>query len=195
MGSVATLFPMTRSVEPGEFVTGWNGSTLVSTTADSFATENLDIEGGELVRHESQERQGPISVGVAATYNVPQAPGESSPTEGEKPEEALSKEPAPEAKDDPLAEDKPQGRIVVLGTSLLARNNFLGRVGNLDLLLNSLNWLSSDEDLISIRPKEPESTPIDLSASQMRRIFLGTVIGLPLIIVVAGVRVWWLRRA
>ena len=35
-----------------------------------------------------------------------------------------------------------------------------------------LNWLSSDEDLISIRPKDPENTPLDLSEAQMRRIFL-----------------------
>ena len=29
-------------------------------------------------------------------------------------------------------------------------------VANRDLVLNMMNWLTSDEDLISIRPKEPE---------------------------------------
>jgi hypothetical protein len=28
----------------------------------------------------------------------------------------------------------------------------------------------------------------------MQRILLGTVFGLPLLIIVAGVRVWWMRR-
>jgi hypothetical protein len=29
----------------------------------------------------------------------------------------------------------------------------------------------------------------------MQRILLGTVFGLPLVIIVAGIRVWWMRRA
>src|SRR5579862_8176568 len=50
------------------------------------------------------------------------------------------------------------GRFVVFGSSLWATNNFLGsrQIANRDLALNTFNWLTSDEDLISIRPKEPE---------------------------------------
>ena len=57
-----------------------------------------------------------------------------------------------------------------------------------------LNWLSSDEDLISIRPRDPENTPLNISQSQMMRLFWINVIGLPLVIVLFGVRVWWTRR-
>jgi len=67
--------------------------------------------------------------------------------------------------------------------------------GNVDLFLNTLNWLSSDEELISIRPKAADNTPLDASAAEMQRILLGTVFGLPLLIIVAGIRVWWMRRA
>ena len=87
-----------------------------------------------------------------------------------------------------------QGRVVVVGTSMFARNNFLGRGSNLDLFLNILSWLSSDEDLISIRPKDPEDTPLDLSSSDMSRVFFLTVIGFPLVIIVAGINAWWRRR-
>ena len=86
------------------------------------------------------------------------------------------------------------GRVVVIGTARFARNYFIGRGGNLDVFLNMLNWLSSDEDLISIRPKDPETTPMDITESQMRNIFLTLLVGLPLAIVFAGVRMWWLRR-
>ena len=41
-------------------------------------------------------------------------------------------------------------------------NNILQFNGNRDLVLNMLNWLSSDEDLISIRPKEPEDRRLSL---------------------------------
>jgi len=48
-----------------------------------------------------------------------------------------------------------KGQFVVVGTSSWAANGFLKFAGNRDLFLNMLNWLSSDSDLISIRPKEP----------------------------------------
>jgi ABC-type uncharacterized transport system involved in gliding motility auxiliary subunit len=194
MGGVATFFPMTRSVEPGESVAHWSVSKLFSTTPNSFATEELEVNDGELVRHEDKERQGPISVGVAATFAVPES--ETNPPAAA---DAETKDESGETKaqdeSNPLEDEEKQGRVVVLGTSRLARNSFIGLGGNADLFLNTLNWLSSDEDLISIRPKQPDNTPLDVSAAEMRRILLGTVFGLPLLIIVAGIRVWWMRRA
>ena len=185
MGNVATLFPMTRSVVSGTAQNGWTVSTLFSTTANSFATTELEVEDGELRRDASLETPGPIPVGVAATYDVPAS--DSMETGGEDAtEEEIS------ADTDPAEEM--QGRIVVTGTSHFARNNFIGRGGNIDLLLNMLNWLSSDEDLISIRPKDPENTPINLSQTGMSGLFWGTVVCLPLFILLSGVRVWWIRR-
>jgi ABC-type uncharacterized transport system involved in gliding motility auxiliary subunit len=87
-----------------------------------------------------------------------------------------------------------QGRFIVFGNSGFAVNSFLNFNGNHDLLLNSMNWLSSDEDLISIRPKENEDRRITLSRSQMAWIRIVSQFGLPLAIVVAGFFVWWKRR-
>jgi ABC-type uncharacterized transport system involved in gliding motility auxiliary subunit len=89
---------------------------------------------------------------------------------------------------------KKEGRFVVFGTSLLAANNFLGFQANRDLFMNTINWLSADEDLISVRPKPPESQPLNLTARQASKLFWLGVIGLPLLIVVAGATVWWERR-
>ena len=47
-----------------------------------------------------------------------------------------------------------QGRFVVVGSSSWVANGFINFNGNNDLALNTINWLSSDEDLISIRPKQ-----------------------------------------
>jgi ABC-type uncharacterized transport system involved in gliding motility auxiliary subunit len=87
-----------------------------------------------------------------------------------------------------------EGRFVVVGSSLWASNSFLRFNGNRDLFLNMANWLSSDEDLISIRPKDPQNRPLELSRAQMSRVFYFSVIGLPLIIVAAGVGVYMKRR-
>ncbi len=46
-----------------------------------------------------------------------------------------------------------EGRFVVVGSSSWVANSFLSFNGNSDLAMNAMNWLSSDEDLISIRPK------------------------------------------
>ena len=46
------------------------------------------------------------------------------------------------------------GRFVVIGRSGFLDNGMIGFQANRDLALNTVNWLSSDEDLISIRPKQ-----------------------------------------
>jgi len=87
-----------------------------------------------------------------------------------------------------------QGRFVVVGSSAWAANSFINFNGNRDLALNTMNWLSSDEDLISIRPKEPEDRRITLTRAQMSWVRLTSQFLLPLIVVFAGVSVWWRRR-
>jgi ABC-type uncharacterized transport system involved in gliding motility auxiliary subunit len=87
-----------------------------------------------------------------------------------------------------------QGRFVVVGSSGWAGNNILGFQGNRDLILNMMNWLSSDEDLISIRPKAPEDRRLNMTRRQMSSIFYTSVIGVPLIVIAAGLMVWWRRR-
>jgi ABC-type uncharacterized transport system involved in gliding motility auxiliary subunit len=87
------------------------------------------------------------------------------------------------------------GRIVVVGSSTWMANNILSApVGNRDLALNMVNWLTSDEDLISIRPKEPEDRRLRVTGSAIRILFLTSVIFLPLIVILSGVSVWWKRR-
>jgi ABC-type uncharacterized transport system involved in gliding motility auxiliary subunit len=87
-----------------------------------------------------------------------------------------------------------QGRFVVIGSSSWAANSFINFNGNRDLALNAMNWLSSDEDLISIRPKEPEDRRITLTRAQMSWIRLSSQFLLPLLVIFAGVSVWWRRR-
>jgi ABC-type uncharacterized transport system involved in gliding motility auxiliary subunit len=87
-----------------------------------------------------------------------------------------------------------QGRFVVVGSSDWAANSFIGFQGNRDLALNAINWLASDEDLISIRPKDREDRRITLTQNQMRWIKISSQFLLPLIVIVGGVSVWWRRR-
>jgi len=87
-----------------------------------------------------------------------------------------------------------QGRFVVLGSSSWAANSFINFNGNRDLALNTMNWLSSDEDLISIRPKEQDDRRITMTRAQLTWVRTTSQFLLPLFVVVAGVGVWWRRR-
>jgi ABC-type uncharacterized transport system involved in gliding motility auxiliary subunit len=86
------------------------------------------------------------------------------------------------------------GRFVVTGGSSWATNGAIGLAGNRNLFLNMMAWLSADEDLISIRPKEPEDRRLNMTARQMTMMFYETIVFLPLLIVLAGVGIWWRRR-
>ncbi len=87
-----------------------------------------------------------------------------------------------------------QGRFVVIGSSSWAANSFLKSMGNADLALNTMNWLASDEDLISIRPKAPEDRKITMTRAQMSMVRITSQFVIPLIVIFAGVSVWWRRR-
>lgn len=92
--------------------------------------------------------------------------------------------------------NSPQGRFVVIGTSLAAQNSIVGSrpLGNRDLMVNIVNWLSSDEDLISIRPKSREDRPLNLTTQRLNIVFWLGIVVFPLAVVGAGLATWWKRR-
>jgi len=87
-----------------------------------------------------------------------------------------------------------QGRFVVVGSSDWLANSFIGFNGNRDLALNTMNWLSSDEDLISIRPKEQDDRRVTMTQSQLNYVRITSQFIFPLAVILAGVSVWWRRR-
>jgi ABC-type uncharacterized transport system involved in gliding motility auxiliary subunit len=90
----------------------------------------------------------------------------------------------------------PQGRFVVVGTSGAAENRLVGAraVDNRDLMVNIVNWLSSDEELISIRPKPPEDRPLNMTSRKLTATFWLSVVVFPLAVVGFGLVIWWRRR-
>jgi ABC-type uncharacterized transport system involved in gliding motility auxiliary subunit len=87
-----------------------------------------------------------------------------------------------------------QGRFVVMGSSSWLDNGFISFNGNSDLALNTINWLASDEDLISIRPKAPDDRRVTMTRAQLTWVRTISQFLLPGIVVLAGVGVWWKRR-
>jgi ABC-type uncharacterized transport system involved in gliding motility auxiliary subunit len=82
----------------------------------------------------------------------------------------------------------------VVGSADWAENSFINFNGNRDLALNTINWLASDEDLISIRPKDRDDRRVTMTRSQLNWVGITSLGILPLGIVIVGVTVWWRRR-
>ena len=86
------------------------------------------------------------------------------------------------------------GRLVVVGDSDFASNQFAGLQRNSDLFLNIIDWLAQDESLISIRPKNPTNRRVTLTETQQRELTWASLLLLPGIVVISGIAIWWKRR-
>jgi ABC-type uncharacterized transport system involved in gliding motility auxiliary subunit len=88
----------------------------------------------------------------------------------------------------------PESRLVVVGDSDFIANRFLRVQGNLDMGLNIANWLAQQEDLISIRARDPEDRRLNMTTDQARLVFWGTILVVPLLLAATGFRMFWKRR-
>ncbi len=174
-----TAYRLARSVNAvSGGVNGRFAQALVQTSQNSWGETDIKrlMTSGEVTRDADKgDKPGPVSLAAAVSAPVPDPP--DAPKE--------------ENKD---AAPRPETRIVVFGDSDFAANGWLGVPGNRDLFMNTINWLAQQENLISIRPRDPKDTRMTLTADQQRRIFWITVIIIPGLILLAGVQTWWRRR-
>ena len=89
--------------------------------------------------------------------------------------------------------DKKQ-RVVVVGSARAFSNEYIGSLGNMDLGVNIINWLSGDDSLISIEPKTRVDMTLEMSRPVMAAIGFGFLIFAPVGLLVAGGVIWWRRR-
>jgi ABC-type uncharacterized transport system involved in gliding motility auxiliary subunit len=157
----ATFFPVARSVtvkdKPPE---GVSAMALARTSSESWGETNQDqIRTGQ-VKPDPGEARGPLTIAAVATID---------------------------AKDAPADRKGAKARIVLVGDSDFAANEFVNLSGNRDFFLNTLSWLAEEENLIAVRPKESRGAPVFLTAAQGQVMFLVPVVLVPLAVIVAGV--------
>ncbi len=165
-GNVMSIFPLARSVTTASERPEGSEIRELFTTADenSWAETRLE-ELAERRGPTPEQSLGPIGLAVAAT--IPRGPRD---------EETAS-------------------RLVVVGDSDFIANELTSApLLNADLFLNMTNWVAQDEDLISIRPREPEDRRIALSARARTNVFFLSLFIIPGVVAVTGVSAWWGRR-
>jgi len=174
--TLLTAFPLARSVTViNGGVNGHSAQTIVETSPRSWAES--DIKGllttGQVTLDESKgDKKGPVSIAGAvnaspATAATPK-PGDDAP--------------------------KPETRVVVFGDSDFAANATLSIQGNRDLFMNIVGWLSQQENLISIRPKEADDRRLTMTSAQQTNIMWLALLIIPGAIFGSGFYSWWRRR-
>ena len=179
-----TAYPLARSVTPvSGGVNGHTAQPFVETGPRSWAETDIKrlTQSGQVEREvDKGDKPGPVSLAAAVSATATEAP------------------PPPPNPGDPTNKPadlpKPESRIVVFGDSDFVTNGYLGIPGNRDLFLNSVNWLAQQENLISIRPKDPEDRRVSLTADQAKLVFWLSILIIPGLILAGGVQTWWRRR-
>lgn len=165
MQTLTTMYPTARSVTPdGSVVTSARMQDLVLTAVESWAESDLQT------LTESAGSEGPPPI---------------QPDEGD---DLLG----PVTLAVTLEDFEKQTRLVVFGDSDFASDEaFYFTPGNLNVMVNSVDWASAQETLIDLTPKEDiPRILIPLERISMNLIFLASVILLPGLVLIAGIVVW-----
>lgn len=176
-----TIYPLARSAEP---ISGGAGGRvaqpIVETSQRSWAEADLATLTGERgveLDPKSGDKPGPVTIGAAVS-----APADTAPA------------PAAQSEKPPQDAPKPETRVVVFGDSDFATNAYGGVPGNPNLFANAVSWLAQQENLIAIRPKQPDDRRVAMTANQQRLVVLTSILVMPALVFVAGVYTWWRRR-
>lgn len=88
-------------------------------------------------------------------------------------------------------------RIVVIGDADFASNAYMNALAlvNADFFRSAIAWLAAQEDDFTLPPRpQPVDRTVFLNDQQSQLVFFGSTIGLPVLVIVAGVLVWWQQR-
>jgi ABC-type uncharacterized transport system involved in gliding motility auxiliary subunit len=84
--------------------------------------------------------------------------------------------------------------MVVFGDSTFAQNELARIPGNSRIFQNSVAWLSEQENLIQLPPRNDKNDVMMLNSTQLNYVGIFLVLVLPAIIIGTGVTVWLKRK-
>jgi ABC-type uncharacterized transport system involved in gliding motility auxiliary subunit len=188
-----TAFPLAQSVrgvagtELGLALT----ENVINTSERSWSeadVKSLATGGKVSLDEKSGDQRGPITIALSLAMDAPDAPAPAADAAAAKPAEGAKPGEKPEAP------KKPQMRIMVVGDADFASNAAAGVQGNADLFVNMNNWLTQQEDLISIHARDAGDRRVTMTADQQRRVLWLSLLFIPGLILGSGVYNWWQRR-
>ena len=169
--NLTTFFPTAASIKVKD-ETQWNKSSLlISGDHTWLKTGALEAEV-EVEFNEDSDTPGPLDIGISLKRDIEK-------TVDNKPDEDSS---------------GTQQRIIIIGDGDFLSNAYVGNSGNLDLGVRLINWLSNDDDFISIPIKTVNDAQLEFPAYATWIIGFGFIFILPLLFLGAGLFIWWCRE-
>lgn len=102
--------------------------------------------------------------------------------------------PARSKKGEKKDQDKGNARMAIFGNVNFAANQFFLAQGNKNMFMNSMSWLTKQENLITIRRHDTKFSPLNLSQKQRRIIITTCLLMMPGLILLAGIMMLWRRK-
>lgn len=172
-GEYMTAYPDARSLTLAKpLPTGIEATAFAQTSPNSWAETSPAASKNEKVKFDAgQDTRGPIALAIAAKRSASSNLGNDQSGEGAR-----------------------DSRLVVFGDADFATNYLFDFQKNGDLFMNALSWLAEEEDLISIRARDPEDRRISLTGTGSRVLLLFSVVLLPLASFLAAIAIYVKRK-
>jgi ABC-type uncharacterized transport system involved in gliding motility auxiliary subunit len=162
-----TVFPMVRTVDPIDPAPPGLVVTALAKTSDTSWAET-DLEGifkRQTAKFDGNDVKGPVVVADAVQANLAA-----------------------------LKLGTGEARLVVLGATDIANNQYIGNFFNRDFIMNCVDWLAGESNSITIRPRELRASRFNLTVQEFDVVFVLSVLLLPELLLIIGFAVWWERR-
>jgi ABC-type uncharacterized transport system involved in gliding motility auxiliary subunit len=197
--TLATAFPVSTPLVPAPKPRGVTLTPVVKASDASYVKVNLDSK--DIRFQPGVDQKGPVVLAVevtpAAGASTPAAPAKAATpttaTPGPPGPKAAASSGAAVATPAPAA--PPKGSAVLFGNSGFVRNLYIGLLGNQNLFMSTVAWLTQSGNLVSIAPRASPFDPFIVTDRQARGLFFGGVIGLPVALVIFGASLYFRRRA
>ena len=178
-----TFFPGVRSLSATlERVPGTNVQPLVNSSKNSYGETAADRAEFD----EGSDLPGPNTLMVVAIRR-PVTPDSAAAVEFGPEEERAGA-------DAPVNLATAESRIAVIGDADFATNSFFHFLGNGNLFLNTVSYLTGQENLIGIEPRTYDLPRLSLTNRQMKGTFFLSVFLMPILMALVGTAVWWRRQ-
>jgi ABC-type uncharacterized transport system involved in gliding motility auxiliary subunit len=167
-----TLFPLAGGLR-AEAAGGWQATPILQTLSNTWLETGK--VSGQISYDEGTDQPGPVDIGLALSRPRPAPAGQAPAAADQKAGAALQ-------------------RVVVVADGDFVSNSFLGLGGNLQLALNIVNWLSSDDALIDIPARTAPDLSLQLSRTEIMIIGGGFLLLVPVLLLGSGLFIWFRRR-
>jgi ABC-type uncharacterized transport system involved in gliding motility auxiliary subunit len=183
-----TFYPGVRSLSPtSERVLGVAVTPLINSSTHSYGETTPDRAQFDA----GSDLPGPRTLMVLINRR-PGAAGDAVAMPSGRPDDSAAARPGSLEGTPVIRTDR--SRIAVVGDSDFATNSFFHLLGNGTLFLNTVHYLTAQENLIGIEPRTDTLPRVNLTHRQIKGTFVLAVCLLPALLAMVGTAVWWRQR-